>query len=257
MMRTGESMRNGRRRRQRGLLLAGAMSGLALLGASLRDATSAAPPSAEAPTRDESAKRDAPAKTPPADLAKLRAEYDRLRDELFRARVRSQQVEGNIYKSRFDATLVWKGRPDFVLSKARVLLDGAELWDSGDRSEADDRIQVAERPIKPGPHALTIRMEIRPRPSKRAAPRRAAIGSVTPPSTPSPSPSPTTRRPTPPSPPTKTAIRPPTSPSSSSSWRAGHDPTRFLRRVCARAGPGRAGRGVRADGSRRPGRASE
>lgn len=163
MMRTGESMRNGRRRRQLGLLFAGAMSALALLGVSLRKASSAATPSAEPPARDESAKHDAPPKAPPADLAKLRAEYDRLRDELFRARVRSQQVEGNIYKSRFDATLVWKGRPDFVLSKARVLLDGAELWDSGDRSETDDRIQVAERPIKPGPHALTIRMEIRPR----------------------------------------------------------------------------------------------
>jgi len=162
MMRTGEGMRNRRRRRQLGLLFAGTMSALALLGLSVREATSATP-SADPPARDESAKRDAPTKAPPADLARLRAEYDRLRDELFRARVRSQQVEGNIYKSRFDATLVWKGRPDFVLSKARVLLDGAELWDSGDRSETDDRIQVAERPVKPGPHALTIRMEIRPR----------------------------------------------------------------------------------------------
>lgn len=120
----------------------------------------AAPPLAPA---EEARKDDAAASPRAADLARLRADYDRLRDELFRARVRSQEVEANIYHARFDATLIWKGRPDFVLAKARVLLDGAELWDSGDRTESDDRVQVAERPVKPGPHALTVRMEIRPR----------------------------------------------------------------------------------------------
>jgi len=113
--------------------------------------------------RADEARNDDSSSPRAADLARLRADYDRLRDELFRARVRSQQVETNIYHARFDATLIWKGRPDFVLAKARVLLDGAELWDSGDRTESDDRVQVAERPVKPGPHALTVRMEIRPR----------------------------------------------------------------------------------------------
>jgi hypothetical protein len=100
---------------------------------------------------------------PPPDLAKLRAEYDRLREELFKARVRSQKVSETVFASKMDVRLHWKGGPDFVIRKARVLLDGAELWDSGDRAQTDDVIQVAERSVKPGPHALTVRLEVRPK----------------------------------------------------------------------------------------------
>jgi hypothetical protein len=98
-----------------------------------------------------------------ADLEKLRAEYDRLREELFKARVRSQKVADAVYPTRFDVRLRWKGSPAFVIRKARFLMDGVEIWDSSDRSEADDLVEVASRPIKPGPHALTVSLEIRPR----------------------------------------------------------------------------------------------
>jgi hypothetical protein len=98
-----------------------------------------------------------------ADLEKLRAEYDRLREELFKARVRSQKVADAVYPTRFDVRLRWKGSPAFVIRKARFLMDGVEIWDSSDRSEADDLVEVASRPIKPGPHALTVSLEIRPK----------------------------------------------------------------------------------------------
>jgi hypothetical protein len=101
-----------------------------------------------------------------ADLERLRAEYDRLREELFKARVRSQKVADTVYPTRFDVQLRWKGSPAFVIRKARFLVDGAEIWDSSDRSESsalDDLIQIASRPIKPGPHALTVWLEIRPK----------------------------------------------------------------------------------------------
>jgi hypothetical protein len=97
------------------------------------------------------------------DLAKLRAEYDRIREELFKARVRGQKAAEAAYPSRLDARLRWKGRPDFVIHKARFLLDGAELWDSADGAHTDDLIEIAERAVKPGPHALTVRLEIRPK----------------------------------------------------------------------------------------------
>jgi hypothetical protein len=97
------------------------------------------------------------------DLGKLRLEYDRIREELFKARVRSQKVAEGVYPSKLDARLRWKGGPDFVIRKARFLLDGAELWDSADRAQTDDLIEVAERSVKPGPHALTVRLEIRPK----------------------------------------------------------------------------------------------
>jgi hypothetical protein len=97
------------------------------------------------------------------DLGKLRAEYDRIREDLFKARVRSQKAAETAYPSKLDAELRWKGRPDFVIRKARFLLDGAELWDSADRAQTDDLIEIAARSVKPGPHALTVRLEIRPK----------------------------------------------------------------------------------------------
>jgi len=100
---------------------------------------------------------------PLPDLGKLRAEYDRIREELFKARVRSQKVAETAYPSRLDVHLRWKGSPDFVIRKARMLLDGSELWDSGDRAQTDEVIDVSERPVKPGPHAFTVRLEIRPK----------------------------------------------------------------------------------------------
>jgi hypothetical protein len=107
---------------------------------------------------------DAPAAAPGIpDLAKLRAEYDRIREELFKARVRSQKVAETAYPSRLDVHMRWKGSPDFVIRKARMLLDGSELWDSGDRAQTDEVIDVSERPVKPGPHAFTVRLEIRPK----------------------------------------------------------------------------------------------
>ncbi|MES1205686.1 MAG: hypothetical protein ABUS79_07080 [Pseudomonadota bacterium] len=119
----------------------------------------AEPRAAERPERTEPGRRGAAL----PDLARLRAEYDRIREELFKARVRSQKASEVVYPARLDARLRWKGGPDFVIRKARLLLDGAELWDSADRAQTDDLIEVSARSVKPGPHALTVRLEIRPK----------------------------------------------------------------------------------------------
>src|SRR5262245_43316090 len=125
----------------------------------------AAPPP---PADDDSAKPAAPAAPappPPAgttDVAKLRAEYDRLRDALFRSRARSMLVEEGVYASKLGAKIHWDGAPDFVMRRAEVLLDGNSIWDSGEKPMVDEMISVAERPIKPGTHSVTVRLEIRP-----------------------------------------------------------------------------------------------
>ena len=49
-----------------------------------------------------------------------------------------------------------------MVHHASVRLDGADIWDSGDKPVTDDLVTVAERPVKPGPHALTLRIDIRP-----------------------------------------------------------------------------------------------
>jgi len=110
------------------------------------------------------AKAPAAAPSPPAtiDVARLRAEYDKLRDALFRARARAELVEEGVYASKMGARIRWKGAPDFIMRRAEVRLDGNSSWDSGEKPLVDEIIKVSERPIKPGQHSITLRLEIRP-----------------------------------------------------------------------------------------------
>jgi len=122
-------------------------------------------PPPTAPADDDNAKPPPPA--PPAtpatiDVARLRAEYDKLRDALFRSRARSMLVEEGVYASKLGAKIHWNGAPDFIMRRAEVLLDGNSIWDSGEKPLVDEMISVSERPIKPGTHSVTIRLEIRP-----------------------------------------------------------------------------------------------
>ncbi|HVR64686.1 MAG TPA: hypothetical protein VMU50_22455 [Polyangia bacterium] len=123
-------------------------------------AATAAPAPAPVP-----APAPAPAAAAPAtsmDLEKLRADFERLREELFRARARAQVVAEATYPSRLSATLRWKGGANQLVRHAQIRLDGAEVWDSGGKPVSDELISVAERAVKPGPHALTVRLEVRP-----------------------------------------------------------------------------------------------
>ena len=134
---------------------------------SLLAAAPAKPPSAP-PAGDDSAPAKPsppPAGSAPAasiDVAKLRAEYDRLRDALFRSRARSMLVEEGVYASKLGAKIHWNGAPDFIMRRAEVLLDGNSIWDSGEKPMVDEMIKVSERPIKPGTHSVSVRLEIRP-----------------------------------------------------------------------------------------------
>jgi hypothetical protein len=122
-----------------------------------------APPSAPTAAAAEAAPEAMPPPAPPVvDLAKLRAEYDRLRDELFRAHARAALVEQAIYASKLGATLRWKGAPAFVLHRAEIRLDGVVIWDSGEKPMVDELIKVSERAIKPGSHSVTVKIEVRP-----------------------------------------------------------------------------------------------
>ena len=131
---------------------------------------SAAPPAGGG----NGASETAPPVAPTLDLAKLRAEYDRLRDELFRARARAELVEEGIYASKLGASLRWKGAPDFILHRAEIRLDGNSIWDSGEKPLVDELIKVSERPIKPGPHTVTVKIEVRP--GKKGEKEHADLG---------------------------------------------------------------------------------
>ena len=140
------------------------------------DKSGAAPPAAGGNSTGggNGASETAPPVAPTIDLAKLRAEYDRLRDELFRARARAELVEEGIYASKLGATLRWKGAPDFILHRAEIRLDGNAVWDSGEKPLVDELIKVSERPIKPGAHTVTVKIEVRP--GKKGEKEHADLG---------------------------------------------------------------------------------
>jgi hypothetical protein len=134
----------------------------------------AAAPAPPAATGGNGASETAPPSAPVIDIAKLRAEYDRLRDELFRARARAELVEEGIYASKLGATLRWKGAPDFILHRAEIRLDGNPIWDSGEKPLVDELVKVSERSIKPGPHTVTVKLEVRP--GKKSEKEHANLG---------------------------------------------------------------------------------
>jgi hypothetical protein len=132
------------------------------------DDAALAPGTGNAAAADVPAAEKKPSPPPPAsgpsaaELDKLRADYDRLREELFRARARAQIVAEATYPSKLSATLRWKGGAGQLIRHAQIRLDGGEVWDSGDKPVTDELINVAERGVKPGPHALTVRLEVHP-----------------------------------------------------------------------------------------------
>jgi hypothetical protein len=139
---------------------------LSMLLAADRPAPSPRPAAPPPAAEEDSAPAKAPPAPPPAatgiDVAKLRAEYDKLRDALFRARARAELVEEGVYASKLGAKVHWNGAPDFIMRRAEVRLDGNSIWDSGEKPLVDEMIKVSERPIKPGTHSITIRLEVRP-----------------------------------------------------------------------------------------------
>ena len=70
--------------------------------------------------------------------------------------------------------LRWKGAPNFLLHRAEIRLDGNVIWDSGEKPMVDDLIKVSQRPIKPGPHTLTVKIDVRP--GKKAEKEHADLG---------------------------------------------------------------------------------
>src|SRR5580693_5458545 len=63
---------------------------------------------------------------------------------------------------------------DLAKLRAEIRLDGNSIWDSGEKPLVDELIKVSERPAKPGPHTLTVRIEVRP--GKKGEKEHADLG---------------------------------------------------------------------------------
>lgn len=100
---------------------------------------------------------------PSPSLAELRAEYETLKDALFRSRARRETLERALFSTRLAAKIIWDGGRHHLLKRLELRLDGIRVWESDKPLTGDDPILLAGRSVPPGAHALAVRMEVRSR----------------------------------------------------------------------------------------------
>jgi hypothetical protein len=104
------------------------------------------------------------AKTPAGPgVEALRAQYEALKDELFRSRARRETLEGALLSTQLLPVLRWEGGRHHTVTRAEVRLDGVRLWESTDGLVADKPVDLAAKSAPPGPHILAVRVEVRSR----------------------------------------------------------------------------------------------
>jgi hypothetical protein len=130
-----------------------------------------APVVAPAPAPAEQAPHAAPAPPPPVEKTRsgapgveaLRAQYEALKDELYRSRARRETLESALLSTQLLPVIRWDGGRHHIVTRAEVRLDGVRLWESTDGLVSDKPVDLAARSAPPGPHMLGVRVEVRSR----------------------------------------------------------------------------------------------
>jgi hypothetical protein len=131
-------------------------------------AAAAAPEPAPAPPPRTEAPAPAPAEKPRgSSVEALRAQYEALKDELFRSRARRETLEGALLSTQLLPVIRWEGGRHHSVTRAEVRLDGVRLWDSGDGLVSDKPVDLAVKSAPPGAHVLGVRVEVKSRDDAR------------------------------------------------------------------------------------------
>lgn len=107
------------------------------------------PPSSPPPSLSSSAK---------IDLDGLNAEYNALRDELFRTRAKVELLGSALYKTKLAVTFVYKAQRAWPLKKVTLRLDDQPVA-VVDSPNASDPVRLYDGFAAPGRHTLTVRVE--------------------------------------------------------------------------------------------------
>src|SRR4029079_13825980 len=91
------------------------------------------------------------------DVDALRQEYLKLRDELFESRARAAPVASQLYSTKVSLRLTFTSARMYVVSRASIRLDGANVYDNSSGSVATDDGIRFEGYIAPGKHVVTFR----------------------------------------------------------------------------------------------------
>jgi|GEM_PF-2065152 len=127
----------------------------------------AAPEPVAAPTPPPTPPPPPPTPTPPpivaasgpkVDLEALNAEYNTLRDDLFRSRAKAELLGAALYKTKLLALFQYGAQRAWPLKKITMRLDDAPVF-TADNPAAADPIKLYEGFTTPGRHTLTVRLE--------------------------------------------------------------------------------------------------
>ena len=122
-------------------------------------ATQESAPAAPAPAAQAASAESAESAQPGGvDLESLNAEYNAIRDELFRSRAKVELLGAALYKTRLTATFQYKAQRAWPLKRVTLRLDGQPVY-GADAPAADEPIKIYEGFAAPGRHTLTLRVE--------------------------------------------------------------------------------------------------
>jgi hypothetical protein len=126
----------------------------------------AAPPPAPEPEPPPPPRAETPApveKPRGASVESLRAQYEAIKDELFRSRARRETLESALLSTQLLPVIRWEGGRHHSVTRAEVRLDGVRLWESTDGLVADKPVDLAVRSAPAGAHVLGVRVEVKSR----------------------------------------------------------------------------------------------
>jgi hypothetical protein len=126
-------------------------------------AAAPAPPPEPEPAPPSRAETPAAEKPKGSSVESLRAQYETLKDELFRSRARRETLEGALLSTQLLPIIRWEGGRHHSVTRAEVRLDGVRLWESTDGLVGDKPVDLAARSAPPGAHVLGVRVEVKSR----------------------------------------------------------------------------------------------
>src|SRR5262249_50540408 len=89
----------------------------------------------------------------------LAAEYNQLRDELFRSRAKARLLGDALFKTKVAATLQYKAGRAWPLKKVTLKIDEQPVF-SADAPAAGDPIKLYDGFASPGRHTLTVHVDV-------------------------------------------------------------------------------------------------
>jgi hypothetical protein len=116
-------------------------------------------PAAETPPPPPPAPKETPKQEAARiDLDALNAEYQSLRDELFRSRAKVEMLGAALFQTRLVTTFQYKAQRAWPLRKVTLKLDEQPVY-TADAPNAEEPTKLFEGAIAPGRHTLQVRVE--------------------------------------------------------------------------------------------------